>query len=138
MTLDYLPNDLIEYLFLLIINNSSNNLFNLKIKLNYLLLINKNYNLIAKKLISLKFYQLKSLYIDNFNLPKYIQNIFFINDFKKIYNLPFLKFSDNFLGFTDCIDNIKEKDVTHPIMIGMDYFKRPFFTFKLKYKYFLR
>jgi hypothetical protein len=131
MSFDYLSNDLIEYIFISIVHEYNDNLFYLHKKLEYLLLINNNCKLIAKKLISLKFYLLKSLYIDNFNLPKYILSIF--KNYSNIYNLPFLKFSDSFLGFTDCIDNIKEKDVTNNIMIGLDFFQRPFFTFRLKY-----
>ena len=133
MLFDYLSNDLIEYIFILIIHEYNDNLFYLHKKVEYLLLINNNCKSIAKKLISLKFYQLKSLYIDNFNIPKHIINIFKTNNYSKIYNLPFLKFSDSFLGFTDCIDNIKEKDVTNNIMIGLDFYKRAFFTFRLKY-----
>tara|TARA_R110002072_G_scaffold24935_10_gene84072 strand:+ start:1724 stop:2323 length:600 start_codon:yes stop_codon:yes gene_type:complete len=133
MPFDYLSNDLIEYIFILCIHDYNGNLFNLHKKLEYLLIINKNCEKIAKNLISLKFYELKSLYIDSFSLPKNILNIF-DNNHISIYNLPFLKFSDSFLGFTDCIDNIKKKDVKSKIMIGLDYYRRPFFTFKLNYK----
>ena len=133
MPFDCLSNDLIEYIFILIVHDCNDNLFYLHKKLEYLLLIDNNCKLIAKKLISLKFYQLKSLYIDNFNLPKHIISIFKRYNYSNIYNLPFLKFSDSFLGFTDCIDNIKEKDVTNNVMIGLDFYQRPFFTFRLKY-----
>lgn len=124
-----LPDELVNYIFTLCIKDY-NYLFNLHKNYQNLLLINKNYNNIIKTLLDLKFFQLKCIYINDFNLPSYILKIF---KNKNIYNIPFIKFSDSFLGYSDCIDNIKEKDVKYPVMIGLDYYKRPFFTFKIKY-----
>tara|TARA_B110000027_G_scaffold130187_1_gene152658 strand:- start:520 stop:1125 length:606 start_codon:yes stop_codon:yes gene_type:complete len=137
MSFEYLSNDLLEYIFALIVHDCNNNLFFFHKRFEKLLLLNKEYNIIAKKILSIKFHELKINFIDDFKLPKYILNIFnktACHD--KIYNLPFLKFSNSFMGFTDCIDNIKESDVNKKIMIGLDYFRRPFFTFRLKYKNF--
>ena len=135
MSFDYLSNDLLEYIFVLIVHDYNHNLFFFHKRFEKLLLLNKEYYIIVKKILSIKFHELKINFIDDFKLPKYILNIFNKHPYHdKIYNLPFLKFSNSFIGFTDCIDNIKESDVTKKIMIGLDYFRRPFFTFRLKYK----
>ena len=136
---ELLSNDLIEHIFDIYIVNQIKYVSNISI--NYIiffyrkyiniLLINKNFNKIIKKLLNNKLYYIKYNFIKTFNLPSYILNIF---NKKNIYTIPFIKFTDKFLGYTDCIDNIKNNDVTHDIMIGFDYFKRPFFTFKFKYK----
>jgi hypothetical protein len=131
MLLDNLSNDIIEYIFTECLSNYQNDLFNLYKSYKYLLLINKNTHNILKIILYQKYYNLKCQYIDKFSFPKNIVKLF--GSYNNIYNIPVLKFSDNFRGYTDCIDNIQEKDVIDKIMIGFDYFKRPFFTFKLLY-----
>ena len=44
--------------------------------------------------------------------------------------LPKLTFKSSFLGPTDYLDRITVKDVSRPIMIGVDDYHRPFITFK--------
>ena len=85
MPFDYLSNDLIEYIFILCIHDYNGNLFNLHKKLEYLLIINKNCEKIAKNLISLKFYELKSLYIDSFSYCKMD-----VDSIITIFNVPSL------------------------------------------------
>ena len=132
MPFDYLSNDLIIYIFTLIVHDHNVNLFNFEKKnLQYLLLININCKIIAEKMITLKYYNLKCEYIDKFIFPKKIVKLF--KNYYNIYRLPILKFSNKYQGYTDCIDNIKNNNVSNKIMIGFDYFKRPFFTFKLEY-----
>ncbi|VVU95809.1 hypothetical protein CPAV1605_1571 [seawater metagenome] len=53
---------------------------------------------------------------------------------KIIYSLPYLEYKSSF-SLGDYIDNIKNKDLSHPIMIGLDYWNRPFITFKVLNKY---
>ena len=131
MSINNLSNDLIENIFIECLYNYKGNLFNLYKTYKYLLLIDKNTHNILKIILYAKYYHLKCEYIDKFLFPKNIVKLF--GNYNNIYNLPVLKFSDNFRGYTDCIDNIQEKDVIDKIMIGFDYFKRPFFTFKLLY-----
>ena len=131
MLLNNLSNDLIEYIFIECLSNYKGDLFNLHKTYNYLLLINKNTHNILKSILYHIYYKLKCQYIDKFSFPKYIVKLF--GNYNNIYNLPILKFSDSFFGFTDCIDNIQDKDIIHKITIAFDYFKRPFFTFKLFY-----
>jgi hypothetical protein len=131
MYINNLSYDLIEYIFTECLSNYKDDLFNLYKTYKYLLLINKNTHNILKIILYQKYYNLKCNYIDKFSFPKNIIKLF--QNYNNIYNLPILRFSDNFHGYTDCIDNIKEKDVIDKIMLGFDYFKRPFFTFKLLY-----
>lgn len=131
MLLINLSSDIIEYIFIKCLINYKNNLFNLYKSYKNLLLINKNTNNSLKIILYQKYFNLKCKYIDKFYFPKYIVKLF--TNYNNIYNLPVIKFSDNFRGFTDSIDNIQNKDIINKIMIGFDYFKRPFFTFKLLY-----
>lgn len=50
---------------------------------------------------------------------------------EKFPDAPKLEFQAKFLGFTHSIDNIKEQDVSSPVMYGIDSLNRPFFTLKL-------
>lgn len=125
-----LNNDILEYIFTLIINENNFNLFNIHKKCVNILIVNKNFYSILINIINNKCYILKKQLINN-NLPKYIIDIFQNKD--TIYNLPIIKFKNSFIGYTDCIDNIKVSDIDRKIMMGIDYFKRPFFTFKIKY-----
>ena len=49
-------------------------------------------------------------------------------------HLPILKWDKRFMGCTDYIDNIRPCDLTNPMMIGIDHFKRPFLTLAFIYK----
>ena len=64
------------------------------------------------------------------NVYNYFNNTFFP---KKLINLlPILPWKTYYVGGTDYIDRIRAKDLTHPIMIGVDHFRRPFITIKYK------
>jgi hypothetical protein len=45
---------------------------------------------------------------------------------------PVLHWQPSFQGSTDYIDNINPEDVSHPIMIGIDSYQRPFITLRTK------
>jgi len=51
---------------------------------------------------------------------------------KLIELLPVLPWKRIYVGCTDYIDGIRAKDLTYPIMIGVDHFRRPFITIKYK------
>lgn len=59
--------------------------------------------------------------LDNF--PESIISIF---GFENMINYPIIEFQDNFIGFTEYIDRIRPDDLSEPIMIGIDCYKRPF------------
>jgi hypothetical protein len=78
----------------------------------------------------IKVLEKRNYVIDNF--PEEIISMF---SFEKMINFPILKFQDRFIGFTDYIDRIKAEDLSEPIMIGIDCYKRAFIcirTMKLK------
>ena len=62
----------------------------------------------------------------------YHQNIIDImGGVKYMAKLPYLKWNNNYLGITGYIDNIKPKDLSHPVMLGFDeIFDRPFIVFR--------
>lgn len=49
-----------------------------------------------------------------------------------IKTLPIIKYSNRFIGGSDYIDSIRRKDLTSPIMVGIDQFARPFISIKYK------
>lgn len=49
-------------------------------------------------------------------------------------SLPVLKWNDKFLGSTGYIDRINTSDLSAPMMIGLDIYKRPFLTIAYTYK----
>ena len=51
----------------------------------------------------------------------------------KMLNIPLLKFKTSFMEI-DYIDSIKIQDVTHPLMIGIDNWRRPFCSILYKFK----
>ena len=60
---------------------------------------------------------------------------YFIDSFipmKLIYSLPVLKFKPRFVGSTDYIDRIRNKDLSHPIMVSVDNHARPFIVIRYK------
>ena len=91
-------------------------------------------------------YLQKELNVKKTLLYKYLQiwkkndvYLYFKDTFfpKKLINLlPVLPCKHYYIGSTDYIDSISEKDLKHPIMIGVDHFRRPFITIKYKYKNF--
>ena len=118
-----LINNLNKYLLLSLCNYFDitfiNIIFTNKIILNF-------YKLFFKKLYD---QQIKFIRDNNFNNK-------IINLFGGIYKFalfPILKWSDEYYGFTGYIDNIKNKDITYKIMIGVDSYKRPFIVLRLKY-----
>lgn len=70
----------------------------------------------------------KMLFILN-NYPLILINAF--GGIDRFVELPILDFKKKFIGDTGYIDNIKDRDMKEPIMIGMDNFlKRPFIALK--------
>ena len=117
--LDYLPNsDLI--------------LLNLALKYN----INQNYFFISELKISLqeiiknrnKLMKCFSRILEYKNLKSVFKYTIFDDDF--IYDCPTYEYKGNFLGEDDFIDSIVPSDINFPIMIGFDYWKRPFIIIK--------
>ena len=53
---------------------------------------------------------------------------------KLIRLLPVLSCKAEYIGGTDYIDCIKPKNLTNSIMVGVDFFRRPFITIKYKYQ----
>ena len=53
----------------------------------------------------------------------------------KINNITVLPWESRFEGATDYIDRIKPKDVSEPVMIGIDDFRRSFVTLRIKLTY---
>ena len=51
--------------------------------------------------------------------------------FQKFLSFPALEWKNEFIGFTDYIDRISPCDVSDPIMIGIDCYRRSFITLKL-------
>ena len=50
--------------------------------------------------------------------------------YKKFITYPLLNFKNYYIGCTDYIDRVKHNDMISPIMIGIDYFKRPFISIR--------
>ena len=52
----------------------------------------------------------------------------FLKPLLKLGSIPLLPFKEDFLGSTDYIDRITQKDLTHAVMWGVDCYLRPYFT----------
>lgn len=77
-----------------------------------------------------KYLFIKSKYFDYLKKYKILKNLQ-EGPFKKFANkYPILKWKDDFLGFTGYIDRISCTDLSSPIMIGIDDYKRPFISIK--------
>ena len=50
----------------------------------------------------------------------------FLAPFVRHYDVPVLAFQDRFCGRTDYLDGIVYSDLTHPLMIGVDRYRRPY------------
>ena len=50
----------------------------------------------------------------------------FLAPFVRHYDVPVLAFQDRFCGGTDYLDGIVYSDLTHPLMIGVDRYRRPY------------
>jgi hypothetical protein len=77
-----------------------------------------------KKFVN-QFKKKRNYVLDNF--PEKIISIFGIDN---MINFPILEFNDKFIGHTDYIDSIKPKDLSEPIMIGIDCYKRAFISIR--------
>ena len=67
----------------------------------------------------------------NFIKKNYISVIWSLfGGVKKMALLPILKWKSYFEGSTGYIDQINPKNVTYPIMVGVDDYKRPYITIK--------
>ena len=66
------------------------------------------------------------------NIYQYFKKSFLPISLVKLF--PILSFRDHFLGL-DYIDNIQPKNLKHPIMIGVDCFKRPFISLRYKFNF---
>ena len=71
-------------------------------------------------------------FIKKSNFDKNIIDLF--GGFNKFYLFPILNWKKEFLGGTGYIDNIYPYDLSSSIMIGMDYYTRPFVTIRTKKK----
>jgi len=66
-------------------------------------------------------------YLKKYKILKYLQE----GPFKRFANkYPILNWESNFLGYTGYIDNISLHNLSYPIMIGIDSYKRPFISIK--------
>ena len=75
----------------------------------------------------------KTIMSKRFNLLRYY--LYFKNCFvplKLICKIPLIEFRKSFMGQTHYIDGIIESDLSNPIMVGRDTYKRPFLTLKYK------
>ena len=54
---------------------------------------------------------------------------------EKINNIAVLPWESRFEGATDYIDRIKPEDVSEPVMVGIDNFRRSFVTLRIKLTY---
>ena len=54
---------------------------------------------------------------------------------ERVNNITVLPWESRFEGNTDYIDRIEPKDVSQPVMVGIDNFKRSFVTFRMKITY---
>lgn len=79
-------------------------------------------------LITDKLDQKQRFIIDNY--PNILINS--LGGLDNFVKFPFLKFEKKFLNSTAYIDNIKDKDMKFPIMIGKDILNRPFISIKTK------
>ena len=72
------------------------------------------------------------LYHEKFDFVKknYPEKLIDLFTLEKMINFPILKFKPKFIGSTDYIDRIKPCDLSHPIMIGIDCFNRPFVSIR--------
>ena len=99
-----------------LLNKELNNDIYLKKELDVKKTLLSNYLQIWKKLIG---------------IGKYFNKTFFPKKLIKL--LPVLPCKRTYVGCTDYIDGIRAKDLTYPIMIGVDHFRRPFITIKYKF-----
>jgi len=99
-----------------LLNKELNNDIYLQKELRVKIILASNHFQKWKKLISIGKYFNKTF------LPK-----------KVIEILPVLPWKRNYVGTSDYIDGIRAKDLTYPIMIGVDHFRRPFITIKYKF-----
>lgn len=77
-----------------------------------------------------KYLLIKSKYFNYFKKYKILKNLQ-EGPFKKFANkYPILKWKEKFLGYTGYIDHISSSDLSSPIMIGCDKYKRPFISIK--------
>lgn len=81
-----------------------------------------------KKIIYAKINFFKSYTID-----KSIISLF--DGYFNMTKIPYLKFSNKFVGMTQYIDNVYHYNLTHPVMFSVDTYNRLFFCFKFKLKH---
>ena len=91
-------------------------------------------------------YLQKELYLKKQIIGKYLQiwkqndvYLYFDDTFfpeKLITLFPVIPFKSYYVGGTDYIDGLGAKDLTSPIMIGCDIWKRPFIS--IRYKYYIK
>jgi hypothetical protein len=79
---------------------------------------------------------LNKKFINNFKkkrtfiLDKFPNKIISIFGMENMINYPILEFKNKFIGYTDYIDSIRPDDLSEPIMIGVDCFKRAFVSIR--------
>ena len=90
--------------------------------------------LISSKIQIAKNKKILTRYFNNFilhrSIYKYFKNTFL--PMRIISKLPILLYKSYF-ALGDYIDNIKYKDMNKPVMIGIDFWKRPFICIRYKY-----
>lgn len=124
--------DKLNYFDIIDCNIINNIIFYLNInELNILELTHKNTELKnvirhrAKNLrSSAKFFRNLNRYI----ILKHFEDTFF--PMKLVSKFPILDFEPKFMGPTNYIDRIRPQDMKHPIMIGVDIYRRPFICIK--------
>ena len=106
-------------------NIVNNNYINHETKKNFIFKISK----LSKKFRKIYYPKLKEYYIS-----KYFDKnmVLLFGGIENMKNYPILRWNEKFMGGTDYIDNIKEKDLNSKIMIGIDNYKRPFITIRTK------
>ena len=98
----------------------NNDLYNLlEVQLNYSDIIKEQ---IKENII------LKKKYWNHLRYYQYFLDTIF--PIELIKTIPIIKYKKHFVGPTQYMDRIKKKDLTSPIMIGIDHYRRPFVSIR--------
>jgi hypothetical protein len=81
------------------------------------------------RMVALSFMKIRN----DCQIYRYFKGTFF--PIQLIQLFPVLPFDEVYLGSTDYIDRIHPKSLNKPIMVGVDYWNRPFISIRYKYQY---